>query len=233
MYKMSDFKRNAPSILKRISEQKDDSVFCKEATSIIIPSRWLNTRLANTDDGNYVLAYFMVRIKQEYMLLAASGIIQLGASSNIQTIMLDGVECLEFMYEAGEVIIVNLNVAVDNTIPYYMTNVITKRGSRIPYATEEDFMKLLDSVPTFCHLSIPSYCYTNIYMSYICRDPKDLTKPSRLGNGGYRSIALNDLQYAVQNTMARFSGPHLDVGIQSSLIYPTETASMTEKVQRS
>ena len=230
---MSELKRNHAGIMKKLVEQNDDSVFCKEACSIIIPSRWLGTRLANTDDGNYVLAYFMIKIGKEYMLLAASGIIEIGAAT-IQTITVDGVECVEFLYELGEVVIVNLNVAVDNTIPYYMTNIITKKGSQIPYADVNDFQKLLDSVSIFCNLSLPAYCFTNIYMSYIQRDPKDLTIPARLSkNPLYKSIGLNDLQFAVQNTMARFSGPHLDVGIQSSLMYRTEQASENEKILRS
>lgn len=233
MLKMSELKRNPAGVLKNLVEQNDDSVYCKEKCSVIIPARWMGTRLANTDDGNYVLAYFMIKMKDEYMLLAASGIIQIGAA-NAQSIIIDGTECIEFMYDVGDVVIVNLNVAVDNTIPYSITNIITKKGCIIPYATEDDFLKLLDSIPVFCNLSLPAYCYTNIYMSYICRDPKDLSKPSRLSNSkDYRNVGLNDIQYSVQNTLSRFSGGYLDTGIQSSLIYPAEHASENEKIMRS
>lgn len=231
---MSDFKHNVSGVMSKLVEQDDASVYCKSDCSIIIPARWLGTRLANTDDGNYVLAYFMIKVGKEYMVLAASGIIQIGANARIQAVQIDGVDCIEFMYEVGETVIVNLNVAVDNTIPYYMTNIVTKKDPRIPYVNEAQFQQFLDSLPTFCGLGLPSYCYTNIYMSYICRDPSDLTKPSRLSkNPGYKAIGLNNMQFAVQNTLSRLSGGYFDTGLQASLMHPTKSASENEKILRS
>lgn len=233
MYKMSEFTRAPDKVNKFMVEQEDDSMYCTRPCSVIIPKRWLNTRLAMIEDRFFIVAIFMLKVGKDYGIWNTAGVIELGLGE-YQTVMLDGVECLEFLYETGELVIKNRNAPVDNTLPYYITSVITKKGSIVPYLSYDDFVRIPETFPKYCNLSIPNYAYVNIYMSYVCRAKEDKRKRANLSKKGeYINIPLNSVQLAVENTLNKFSGGNLDEGIQSALMHKSDKASMSEVVLRS
>lgn len=233
MLRMSELNRNASKVLKVLVEQDDDSVYTTKDCSIFIPKKWLNTKLARIEERFYVLSILMVKVGNDYGTLNVATIIELGLT-DYQTTLIDNVECIEFKYSAGEVVIKNLNAPIDNTLPYSITNIVTKKGCLIPYLSYDEFVRIPETFPKFSNLGTSSYAYTVIYMAYVCRAVEDLRLRANLSKkNGYKNIPLSSVQLAVENTLNKFSGGYLDEGVQSALINPSEKASMSEVILRS
>lgn len=233
MFSMSSLKLAPNNITKHLVEQDDDSVYTKRDCSLFIPKKWLNTRLASIEDRYFILAIFMIRIGDEYKVWNYAGTIEL-AVTEYQTTVIDGTECLEFKYKAGEIVVKNANSPVDNTLPYSITNMITKLGSIVPYLSYDDFLRIPETFPRYCKLNIPSYAYVNIYMAYVCRSKKDKRVRASLDkNDEYVNIPLSSVKLAVENTLNKFSGGYLDEATQAALMNPSDKASMSEIILRS
>lgn len=230
---MSKLTRAPAKVLKVLVEQEDDSVYTTKDCSVFIPAKWLNTRLASLEEKFYILSIFMIKVGDDYGTINVAGTIELGVTE-YQTTVIDGVDCIEFLYGAGEIVIKNLNSPIDNTLPYYITNTINKRGIAVPYLSYDEFVRIPETFPKFSNLSIPNYAYSNIYMCYVCRAQDDLRLRANLSkNGNYVNIPLSSVQLAVENTLNKFSGGYLDEGIQSALMNQNKKASMSEVITRS
>ena len=101
MLKMASLTRNPTKIFKALVEQEDDSVYCTKPCSIFIPAKWKNSPLARLEERFYVLSILMVKVGTDYAVLNVAGTIELGVTE-YQTTMIDGVDCLEFMYDVGK-----------------------------------------------------------------------------------------------------------------------------------
>ena len=233
MIKMSSLNRAPRLIYKDLVTQEDDSVYATKPCSIYVPKKWNNTKLVSLDERFFVVAILMIKIGNNYSNLNVAGVIELG-QCEYETTLIDDVECIEFHYEAGEIVIQNLNAVVDNTLPYYITNIITKNGSIVPYLSYDEFVRIPESFPKYSNLSIPNQAYAILYMSYVCRSIEDKRKRASLSaKGDYVNIPLSSVQLAVENTMNKYSGGYLDEGIQSSIMHPSNKASMPEIIMRS
>lgn len=233
MIKMSALKRDANKVLKSIVTQEDASAYATKDCSIIVPKKWMNTPLLVLEDYYRVLSILMIKVGNDYATLNLATTIELGLTE-YQTTLVDNVECIEFKYSAGEVVFKDLNGVIDNTLPYYITNIITKKGCILPYLSYDEFVSIPESFPKYSNLSIPSFVYSNIYMAYVCRAEEDLRLRANLSKGkGYINIPLTAVQLAVENTLNTLSTGYLEEGIQSKVMNPNKKASMSEIVLRS
>lgn len=233
MYKMSELNRSPAKFKKILVEQDDNSKYTTQDCSIIIPKKFLNTRLTSIADRYFTVAICMVISGKDYTVWSVPAVIELGLAE-YESVLVDNVECVEFKYEAGDVVVVNDNAPIDNTLPYYLTTEITRKGTVVPYLAYDDFVRLPEKFPKYCGLGIPDWQYAIIYMSYICRDPKDLKRKANLTkDNSYTNIPLADTHLAVQNPLNKFSGGYLDEAIPSALISKSEKSSSIESVLRS
>lgn len=233
MYKMSDFNRAPSKVLKQLVKQKDTSMYCKVPCSIIVPKDWLNTRLCQVDNAISVVGILMLKVGKDYTVWNIPSTLELGMCEP-EVITIDKVECLEFKYGAGEIVVKELMAPVSNTLPYVITDNIVKKGSVVPYLTYDDFLTIPLNFPYYCSLRIPEVPYANIYMGYVCRMANDPRKRASLSkDNSYLNIPLNAVHLSVENTTNRISGGYLDPSIQSALLNKTDKASMSEIILRS
>lgn len=233
MIKMAQLTRSPRKIDKILVEQDDASVYTTKACSVFLPKRWLNTPLFRIEERVFAVAILMIKIGNDYAIYNIAGVLELGFAE-YQTTLIDGVECIELSYQAGEIVFKDMHVAVDNTLPYSITEIVAKKGSIIPYLSYDDFLKIPLTFPEYSSLTIPELPFALIYMAYVCRDPKDKRKRVDVTRGGdYINIPLANISLSVDNTLNKFSGGYLDEGIQSAAMYPSERASMSEVVMRS
>lgn len=233
MFSMSSLKDNPKAITKHLVEEEDGSVYTTKDCSLFLPKKWLNTKLASIEDRYFVVAIFMIRMGDDFKVWNYAGVIEI-AQTEYQVTLIDGTECLEFIYKAGEVVIKNANAPKDNTLPYSITNIINKKGSIIPYLSYDEFLKIPETFPEYSGLSLPEYAYVDIYMAYVCRDAKDKRKRASIGNTDkYVNIPLTSVKLAVENTLNKFTGGYLDEATQAALMQQSDKASMSEIILRS
>ena len=234
--KFSELTRDRDYVLKQLVEQDDDSVYCLKECKIYIPAKWENTPLLNLDSGNnerFALALFIIVIDGKYTLINATGRMQL-AMSNYTTVEMDGVECFEFYFEAGDIVIQNRNIVQDNTLLYYVTEVIINKGNLVPYLEYNDALLLLSTSTSIGGIGLPNQVYASLYISHCWRLVKDKTKLARQMSRGDKliQIGFRNVMYSTAGTFGKFNGSYLDEGIQSALINPTDEIGEAESILR-
>lgn len=231
--KFSELRRNQQAVLKHLHVQDDHSVFTDKACSIYIPSKWRDTPLAKMEGEVYILALFILVIDGAYTLFNANALMNIKPSS-INTVFMDGIECIEFSFQAGDVVIGNLNVAQDNNLPYYIGDIIVNKGNIVPYLTKDDFLQLFITAGNIAGLRLPNYAYVIFYLSHVLRLEKDKSKLAREGKptDPWTFIPFNSVMYATNSTLTKMNGSYLDEGIQSALVSPSEEASSIEQILR-
>lgn len=231
--KFSELQRDKKAVLKHLHVQDDHSVFTDKACSIYIPKKWQDTPLAKMEGEVYILALFILVIDKKYTLFNANALMNIKPSS-INTAFMDGIECIEFTFQAGDVVIGNLNLAQDNNLPYYIGNIIVDKGNIVPYLTKEDFLQLYITCGQFAGLRLPNYAYVIFYLSHVLRLSKDKSKLVREGKptDPWTFIPFNSVMYATNSTLTKMNGSYLDEGIQSALVSPSEEASNLEQILR-
>lgn len=232
--RFKDLVRDQRAVLSHLQEQEDNSVYTDVECRIYFPKRWEGTPLAQMDDEEiYVLAMFILVVGNKYTWFNGAALMNLKPSS-IASVFIDDVECTEFTFLPGDVVIGNLNLAQDNTLPYYIGEIIVNKGNVVPYLTEDDFLQLLITCDYFAGLKLPNYAYVVLYLSHVIRLKRDKSLLARAGKEGEEItfIPFNNVMYATNNTMAKFNGANLDEGIQGALVYPSKEASNIEKMLR-
>ena len=234
--KFSDLKRDRDFVLKHLVEQEDGSVYCTKPCKIYAPTKWEGTPLMNLDDGNngrYVFALFIIVIENKYTLINAMGRMQL-AMGNYLTIEMDGIECFEFYFDEGDVVIQNLGIVQDNTILYYDTETILNKGNVVPYLEYNDSLLMLSTASSIGGIGLPNATYASIYISHCWRSIKDKTKLARQVSSGEPiiQIGFRNVMYSTAGGFGKLNGSYLDEGINSLLVNPSSEIGEAESILR-
>jgi hypothetical protein len=197
-----------------------------------MPKKLLGTKLLQVDGTQfYVGGFGMLVVENEYLVFNACTLMALGPCS-YQDVVVDGVDCLMFEFEANDLVIVNLTVPVYSTLGYDITKELSKKAASIPWYTEGDILQVPMTLGEFTGIATPVLPYLNIYISYLMRDPDDLTTPYRLSprKKPPTMISLNSVGLTVPNTLNALGGSYMDDALQSKLVNMSERSSPIEEI---
>lgn len=234
MYNLADFKRNPTAVVKTLNEEDDGSVYCTKACSYFMPKKLHGSPLLRPDiNPARVGAFGMLLVGRDYMVFNACAVMSLGESESV-TVLVDGVECTEFKFEPGDLVIENLNVPVIQTLGYPITKEFGKKAVKLPWYTHDDQLSILLTLKEFTGVSTPSFAYTNIYMSHFMRDPSSLETPYRLVKDKrktpFEPIPISLVGVTVNNTLNALGGSYMDDAVQGRLINESVRTTPLEEV---
>jgi hypothetical protein len=232
MIKLNTLKRNAISVRASLRTESNGEVYCKVDCMYYLPKRLMGTDLLQVEvDPHKVGAFGMMVVGNEYMVFNACTILTLGPCS-YDTVLVDNVECIEFAFEAKDLVFVNLTVPVINTLGYVITKELSKKAVALPWYSENDKLNIPTTLSEFTKIRTTPLPYLNLYMSYLIRDPDDLTRPYRLSDRTkpYVSIPLSAVGLTVPNTLNALGGSYLDDALMFKLVHPSEKTSPIEEI---
>jgi len=234
MYSLSNLNRNAKAVRKHLREEDDGTVYCTKPCSYFMPKKLYGSPLLRPDvNPARVGAFGMLLVGKDYMVFNACAVMTLGDSDS-NTVTVDGIECTEFRFDEGDLVIENLNVPVIQTLGYPITKEFGKKAVRLPWYSHDDQLSILLTLNEFTGVSTPSFAYTNIYMSHFMRKPGDLETPYRLVKDKdkvpFEPIPISLVGVTVNNTLNAISGSYMDDAVQGRLINESVRTTPLEEV---
>ncbi len=227
--------RNAPMVLSKL-KTIDDQIVCTENCRIQIPSRYAEVNLAQLGTDTFILGVYAILLDNNmYAVSNILGLIKI-IPDKVQKVVIDDVEYLEFVFEAGSTVIDNINIVRRDTILYDIFNEFIFMGNVPWYMNYNDLGKLFDTTLKFADSHAGEMYEVNEFLaSIIARSPKDrsvfyrLDLPNKLPP---QYVALTSIYYSINNPVNKIAGSYFTDGLISALVNPSNEVGHIEKLLR-
>lgn len=218
-----------------------DSLVAVKGVKVYIPSRYTERRLASIGAESNTVGIFAITLDDQYYAVNLTMASMRLEPTSMNTVMIEGSEYIEFYFEPGSVVVPDVELLKDDTMPYYVYNEFVS-GGHIPwFLTYLDLAKLFDSAPYHAGLNVgANSAVLEMIMATIARSPEDRTVYYRhfiekMGDIGKRPpdyIDFSSVIFNATNTSARMIGSYFEEGVSSSLINPSERRERIEDILR-
>lgn len=236
------YKRNAQAVFEHLVETKADQLVCKKDCKIQIPVRFTTRGLGYVGKSTYTLGCFPIILADtlEYGVLNANALVEINPfKTTIVTI--EGVEYYEFTFEAGQVVINNLNVVCRSDMMFNILDELVIKGKVPWYIEYEDLGDIFSTAGVYAASRVGSNAEViELIVSMMARTNKDRSKHIRHFMESYEDIRrqnvdfipLISVYYAVNSTVNKLAGAYFNDGVTSALVNPTERVDKIEKILR-
>lgn len=238
---MTKLKRNAEKVLSFLTETDNNQLVCQVACKIQAPARFFSRNLGEIGARTYVYGFVPIILETgEYAVLNICGLIEINPYKTIN-VKIDGVDYVEFQFEAGQIIIPTLSVVKRNIIMYDIFDEFLAKG-KIPWYVEyTDLCKMFDTSNEYSGTSIgKSHELIELFASIVTRSKNDRSKY-------LRATAENEIDFNVENTtyvpmasvfyssgstLNKIAGNYFSDGVVSALVNPTDSVEKIESILR-
>lgn len=233
-----DLKRK-PDIIKSAFKQIGNSLIVKEDLKILFPSRFINKHLASMGDTVNVLTIFaIVDENNNYAIINLPTKIELTPSmTNEVSINDDPYMLLEFY--KNDVFTTNINLLQQDSFIYDLFDDLFIQGNVPWYLDYEDLSNILILSQKYAGSRIGNNPLgLEILTSIVARLKKDktvfyrtLSKDIKAMNKEKPSyVALQNIYYTFNSTLAKTSGSYFKDGITSSLVNKEDKKTKLEEI---
>lgn len=240
---MSQLTRDPQRVIGHLKELDDGALLCDVPCRILVPERWIYRNLATVGTETFVTGIFPIILKEDndeyFAVVNVMARMQIMPSSTVK-IKIDDVDYLEFSFEPGDILIKNINLVVDKTLPYYVYNEIIDKGN-IPYLLNYfDLANLFLTCPVYANLNLGSRSVINLVTSTIARDNKEpmrlyrhvLFKPTDPLTNPPMYVPFRSVVWNTSDTVSKINGAYFSDAINSALVNPSESVELLEEIYR-
>lgn len=240
---------DADAVKKTLVEQ-GDAVITTTGCRIYIPVRFAEQGLALLGDETFIFGFFA--ILPNFPALAgqeptpvfavSTACTMIGISPSTTKIIKDGENSYyEFGFDPYTEVINNVNVVMDDTLPYQMYREFIQMGRVPPYLNYEQQAGLFDSVLELCGVSLGAKeSILSMIASSVFKDPNDLRRSYAFALKSIEDmrrvrpalVPFRDVQFGTTNTTARLMGSYPDLAVTSALVNPSERLEDMEELLR-
>ena len=223
------------TLTSRVLKQVGDQIFTTEDCTIRIPYNYLKYKMAEIGDKIFILTVAVVIVGDRYGVLNGCCKVQISPASTKQLVE-NGVEYLEFTFNAGDVVCPTTLFVIDSDLiadmyKYFITN------GRIPwFLDQEDAGRLFTYHRTYGGLNIaPNNIPFETVVSFIFRDPDnkftyyrhtDMKKIPAV-------ITFSSVLFNASSATAKLLGSNLADGFLAAIANPSESSNEIENILRS
>ncbi len=222
--------------LAEIMDNETPQLVCLEQMRIILPARFAERNLASLGADTYIAGMYAMVVGNHYAVMQVNAMTRIEPAET-NSIMIDGDEYLEFIFDPGNVVISNLLLAKEDTLTYRIYDEILAKA-RVPWYIEYlDLAKIFDTAVKHAGARIGmNKELTELLVSLIARDPADrtryfrqiLTDAAKLRSKPYYA-SLKDNTLMATNTVAKLGGGYFRQGTISALVSPAERVERIEE----
>lgn len=234
---ISTLTRDASKVLSTLKKLPGDKLMTTKGCKIYAPARFRTKDFITIGEDIYVMGIFMIVVGNNYAVSNVMTKIKM-TPSKINETKVNDVDHLEFVFEAGDIVMDNLNVVMEDILPYYVYDEVMAQGNVPVFYNYTDILNMFklckeyngvkfSSTPTILHM----------LWSILVRDKKDL-------NVFYREIAdgknedrieyvsFTSNTHGASNTTARLMKAHFKDNLTGALTNPSETEENIENILR-
>lgn len=241
---MSQLIRDPARVISHLKELDDGTLLCDVPCRITVPERWIYRNLATVGTETFITGIFPLIIKADdgneyYGVSNVMARMQILPSSTVK-IKIDGDDYLEFSFDPGDVLVKNINLVVDKTLPYYVYNEVIDKGN-LPYLlTYFDLANIFLTSPVYAGLNLGSRSVINLVTSTIARDQKEpmrlyrhvLFKPTDPVKNPPLYIPFRSVVWNTSDTVSKINGAYFSDAINSALVNPSDSVELLEEIYR-
>lgn len=236
-----ELKRNATKVHAHLVEDGDALVTTKACT-MTFPNRWVDKNLAEIGETTYVAGYFCLINEDGFYTVNSACAMVPTAPSSISIVDKDGVEYIEFGYEPGDTVIVNLNLAKNPKLTYYVFNEFLAMVNIPWYFNYIDLINLFKSCRKHADVTLSKrITILSMLVTLVARDPSNLNEYFRRSIKNFSDsevsrphwVGLRSTTHGATNTTARLGGNNFDNNLTAALVNPTERSEPFEQLLRS
>lgn len=226
------------TVIKECVAEVGDTLIAKQDCSIIIPYRFLQARLLEFGQSNYVATVFpLVNTKGEYSVCNVCTKMEFTPSS-IEVIKYKDEEHYVFHFFKGDTITPDVNLVMDDNFSYLIYDEFVQKAKAPWYLNYRDIGLIMATSKSHSGVKLAdTNAIFEIIVACLTRN-EDLSEPYRvviddlsdetLASKPRQSITLNSTIYATANKMNKMMGGYIEDGLSSAL---TEKESATSGVE--
>lgn len=236
--------RDPEKVYEALSLQKDGSVVCRKPVKVIIPTRYLESSLAEIGATVSTLAVYAIVVDDKYYAVSKTLAMMTLTPTSIATRKHDDTSYEELLMDAGSVFTPTTDLVVTDTLVYYVLENFVSRG-RVPWFLDyEDIVTLTYSAEKHANVNLTSsHAVLAIIAAAIARDVNDNRKyfrqtlvgaEEKRGRNGkdVTFVPLSSVIMGATNTTSRLQGSHRTDGTISALINPSTRLERVEQLLR-
>lgn len=230
-----------PAAIKSIlfdDNGRSNSLIAKENCIIHFPKRYLDIGLGYVGVENSTHSIFAIIDEHNNYSVSLVNAMMKVEPYKTQYVSINGVEYVNFYFEAGSVITNNLNLVKKDTLIYNVANEFIIQGKFPWFLNYDDKGKLFDTAKDFADSNVGSLPeIVELYASISSRDPRDKTKYYRkVINEGFKAspanIGLKQVVWAATNTVSKITGNYFTDGVVSAIVNPSDETQNIETLLR-
>lgn len=238
---MSKYKRDPVKVLSSLIETPSGQIIAKQNCKIQVPVRFSEIGLGKVGIQTFTYGLFPIILETgEYSVCNVNALIELDPFKTLM-VTLDEVDYHEFYFEPGSVIIKTTDLIKRETLIYNIMDEFIFKG-KIPWYVEyEDIGKIFDTAKYHANSNVGQNLEVIEFIAaLITRSKKDRTKyirnvaksfaDTKLDQIDY--IPLNNVFYAIHNTVNKLAGSYFNDGVISALVTPSTQVEKIESILR-
>lgn len=232
--------RDKDIILSSIAEDPMGGLIAKEALKIVIPVKYEEANFANVAGSVYTLAIFAIVKDGKYAVNNIPTKVRL-FPTEINEVKYHDETYYELHFDKGSQITDNINLVKDDTLGYYIYNYFIALGKIPWYMGALDLLNILARSKEYTGAVYgPGQTVIEMMVSMCLRDNTDIMKYWRQSIKTQEDIYKNHPDFAplrniplgARNTTAKLMGAYFDEGLNSALLYPSDTTERVEQLLR-
>lgn len=234
-------RRDPKRVQSALSITAGGQVVTSKPCRIYIPARYAEKQLANIGSEIHILGIYAIVMEGQYYAVSLANAMKRIEPATINTISIDDNEYYEFIFEAGDTVIADVNLVVNDTLPYHINDEIIAKG-RIPwFLTYEDLGSLFDSAEKYAGVRLGANdAVLEMIASSIARSEKDprvyyrqvVKSKEDVEKNPPLFIAFRNISYGATNTTAKLMGSYFEASMTSALVNPSEKVEDIEELLR-
>jgi hypothetical protein len=232
---MKDYVRDASKVHACIHED-DATLIVKKPFKVYIPTRFQDKNLAVVGNETYILGVYLIISDDKYYAVELTTALMQIEPSSINTVDLDGKEMFEFVFEAGDTFVTNIELLQNAKLLYYIFEELIGKGNVPPYMNYVDALRTFQTAEKHAGTRLASTpTILELLISMICRDPKapmtyfrQITDGKDLQNLLY--VPLRSSIFGATNAVAKLLGPNFNDSLTSLLVNDVEEVEDVENI---
>lgn len=237
-----DFKkltRDPAFIVSNLKEVGNQRITTKDL-KIYFPSRFAERSLAEIGHDNYVIGYIALVMGDKFCTLNIPAMIQFNPTI-VNEIEINDTDYYEFIFNAGDVVILNTDIVQRDTLIYYILAETFSKGNIPEYLGFYELAAIFDNAEKYAGTSVVSQRKViELWLSILARNPdkliqyygetiqseKDIvTRPPVI-------VGMREVSLIASGTLNRVAGSYMYDGIISSILNPSTEVGLLEQVVR-
>jgi hypothetical protein len=233
--------RDADKLRAATSVQADGSVVAIKPVKIYIPKRYEEKQLAFIGSETYILGVYAITLDDRYYAVSRVNAMMRISPTSINTVKIDQDTYLEFVFDAGSVVVATTELRVSDTLVYQIFDEFVSKGNVPWFIGYDDRARLFETADKHAGvylgenhaiLGMATAATTRVrddrakFLRHALNTPEDLKKVEGV------NIALRSVTYGATNTTAKLVGAYWNDGLNAALVNPAERTEKVEELLR-